>query len=183
MITTYDPRVVQHWSKEGIDPCNVLNYDGVAYWQIDVPKDDARLKDPKYIQLLLQGKLFILPAIIQKRLRLPLFTMTRKSFWVETRLGDDNDIRAIPLSRQKHLIQYAYKGPGVNDDLQLKKFISKKHLLKTLNQALQEGVEHIGLIADKANIEKLDITLAVHALSGKPQPGLELLKHTKGGPS
>jgi hypothetical protein len=183
MITTYDPRVVQHWSKEGINPCNVLNYDGVAYWQIDVPKDDARLKHPDYIQLLLQGKLFILPAIIQKRLRLPLYTMTRKGFWVETRIGDDKDTRAIPLSRSKHLIQYAYKGPGVNDDLKLKKFFSKKRLLKTLEQAFQEEVAYIGLIADKGHIESIEINLVIHALRGKSHPGLELMKHTKGGPS
>jgi hypothetical protein len=181
MITTYDPNVVQYWAKHGFNPCDMLNFDGVPYWQIDIPEDDERLKDPEYIQLLLQSKMFIYPAVLQKRLKLPLYTMTRGGFWVETRIGDEQDIRALPLSRNKHLIQFAYKGPGINDDLQLKQFISKKKLLKILDQALNEGVEHVGLISSRWHIEKIEVHMVSMALTSKPHPGLKLMQQPQKG--
>ena len=182
MITTYDPQVVQYWAKQELNPCNMLNFDGVSYWQIDVPEDDERLKDPEYIQLLLQGKLFFYPAILQKRLKLPLYTMTRGGFWIETRIGDEKEIRALPLSRSKHFLQFAYQAPGANTDLKVKQFISKKRLIKTLEQALQEEVEYIGLISSKGHIEKVEIRVAIAALQAKPHPGLKLMKQpTKEG--
>jgi len=160
-----------------------MAFDGVTYWQVDVPAEDERLKDPEYIQLLLQGKLFLYPAVVQRRLRLPLYTMTRGGFWVATRIGEDNEIPALPLARSKLLIQFAYQAPGVNQELKLKKFVSKSRLLKTLEQAHNEEVAHLGLISSEGYIEKIEITVALGALTTKPHPGLKLLDQIKGGPS
>ena len=168
MITTYDPDVVRYWTERDSKPCSALDFDGICYWQIDVPEGDARLRDPEYVQLLLRGKFLLYPAILRKRLELPLYTITQGGLWAETRIGDDNEIRAVPLSRDKRLLQFAYGDPCNTESL------SRERLVETLEQALEEKIEHIGLVLGKGHIEKIEICSAVVALRTKPDPDREV---------
>lgn len=177
MIVTYDPEIAAYWHRRNAGFGKALNFDGVKYWQIEVPKDVDYTKDPDYVQLMLRSKLFVYPKVIRQRLRPPVFTMVRGGFWVETRIGDKKETRAIPLSRSKSLIEYAYKGPTTNTGLQLKRYSTRNKLAKVLQQAYQEGIEHVALLGDRGHIEKVEIQLAYIALSKNPQELSRVVEH------
>jgi len=177
MITTFSKPIIEFWAEKKVPLRPAFSIDDVQYWQIDVDPKDERMKDPTYVMLATQAKL-LYPHILWHRLRMPLFTVTQHGIWVTTMIGKDTgqEKAAFPLATKRVLLERAYKGPGINDDVRFKQVLSKDRMVKMLESALAQGLQSVALFSTPEFIEDVPLPSVIVALQIKE----DFLK--RGGP-
>lgn len=161
MITTTEESIVNFWKEREVEPSLRYTSDGISCWDIDVPGDHQDLKHPDYVGMLVQEKMS-LSSIIRRRLQVPVYTMkSGKHYAMVNQPGFE---RAVPVSRSKQLLQFAFTDPntGVCPDIVALK--DAKSIRGVLQRMQKSGAQGIMCLVTAEIAETIEIDEALRSL-------------------
>jgi hypothetical protein len=154
-VFTYHPKVVEFWKQKKVPVKVAYELDGFPTWRIDVDSDDVRLKDPEYIGLALSEKMFLLPEVFARRIRLPLYGLKTPS-GLAAELCDTEGSSGLALARNSGVYADMALPPGIS----LLRFGSAVEVYGTLKAAKERGVVRVLFFVQPAVHESIPIATA-----------------------
>jgi len=161
MITTTEDTIVGFWRERGFVPLLKYKTDGIHCWDIDVPEDHPDLKHPDYVSLLVQEKMSF-PSIVRRRLQVPVYAVKSGGHYA---MIDQPDVgRAVPMSRSKHLLQFALTNPGTGVCPNIVPLKDAKDVQSVLQRMQQSGAQGVVCFVTSDIAETIEIDEAIRSL-------------------
>ena len=165
-FTTCSPDLIKYWKTQKVPTKLVAAVDGVSYVEIDIDKEDPRLKHPDFFKLAIEARRFENEAIIS-HMRPPIYTIKKDGKYSD--IPDKDGNRAVPLSRQVGLLTYYLTNPKAKEPEFIIALLPRKEVLFAfLNEAIEAGIDKIIYLATKK-----------HSLDLSTPETLQLIRHRK----
>jgi len=155
-VNTYHPKVVEFWKKKKVPVKVVYELDGFPTWEIEIPDDHPALADPEYIGLALSEKMYLLPQVFSRRIRLPLYGL--KVSGLPAEVADTEGKQGLALARNSGVFgDMPIDAGGVS----LFRFQNAYEVYGAFRAAKERGVERVLFFVKPGVCETIPIDTAL----------------------
>ena len=165
MIRTYSKKLVEFCGKKGYKASLEYTLDGIQTFTIDIEGTDPLMKDPDFMSLRLGEVRFILPQVLKRRFRLPLYTIKRNGYAID--VEDRKGKSGFPLARNPLILSALLETSSdpMSDTVRIQDMMELSALLVG---AKKSGTESVLFFPKLDNCETIPVDLAILLSTGGP---------------
>lgn len=154
-IVTFFQPIVDFWKERGIVAAEAFKADETQYYELEVPNDHKDLRDPAYLQIMLNERMAY-PEVLRARFSPPLYVVMIHGQVAMTPNKDGKGF-AVPVSRNRELLHAAFTKPERQQVPVYKKLKTAHHVFRMMRKMRRGGVTHVAYFVGEKMVEVLDL--------------------------
>lgn len=162
ILHTFFPKMVEFWQDRGVGAKRRYALHGFDAWELDIPDEHPDLKSPDYVGLQIQEVTTVLPEVVRRRLKPPVFTLKVGKFFAD--IQDRNQKRGVPVTHNKSILTQMCPNRPHADAPSIIKLNSNERVRDVLVKAQRQGTESLLFFALPGVCETVPIESALRVL-------------------
>jgi len=161
ILHTFFPETVKFWNERGFTETKRYTLQDFTAWEFDLPDDHPDLKSPEYIGLQVKEIVTVLPEVVLRRLKPPIYTLKIGKFFADI---SDTKKRGVPLTHNRSILEQMCMMKGKPDAPKIVKLNTQARIHDVMIKAQRQGTDTILFFALPHVCEKIPIESALRVL-------------------